>query len=50
MCYLTTLSEFGEEVAFHIIKKNFMVNVDPDTFFKSKGTALNPPPPPEVDG
>ena len=44
-----TLSEFGEGVTFHIVKKNFRVDVDPEIFFKSKGTALNPPPPPEVD-
>ena len=49
MCYLVTLSEFGEGVTFHIVKKNFRVDVDPETFFESEGTALNPPPPPEVD-
>ena len=40
MCYLVTLSEFGEGVTFHIVKKNFRVDVDPKTFFESKGTAL----------
>jgi hypothetical protein len=40
MCYLVTISEFGEGVTFHIVKKNFRVDVDPKTFFESKGTAL----------
>ena len=40
MCYLMTLPEFGEGVTFHIVKKNFRVDVDPKTFFESKGTAL----------
>jgi hypothetical protein len=49
-CYLTTFPEFGEGVAFHIMKKNFKVNMDPNTFFESKGTVFNLPPPTEVDG
>jgi hypothetical protein len=47
-CYLVTLPEFGEGVTFHIVKKNFKVDVDPETFFESKVTALNPLSPPEV--
>jgi hypothetical protein len=48
MCYLVPLPEFGEGVTFHIVKKNFKVDVDPETFFESKVTALNPLSPPEV--
>jgi len=52
MCYLVTIPEFGEGVTFHIVKKNFQVNVDPKTVFESKMTAavVNPNPPPvDVD-
>ncbi len=45
MCYLVTIPEFGEEVTFHIIKKNFQVNVDPETIFESKMNVTNQPPP-----
>lgn len=47
MCYLVTIPEFGEAVTFHIVKKNFKVNVDPSTVFQSEVTAAvaNPPPP-----
>ena len=39
MYYLVTIPEFGEGVTFHIVKKNFQVNVDPKTVFKTKMTA-----------
>jgi hypothetical protein len=45
MCYLMTILEFGEEVTFHIVKKNFQVNVDPETVFESEMNATNQPPP-----
>ncbi len=48
MCYLMMLPEFGEGVTFHIVKKNFKVDVDPETFIESEVTALNPLSPPEV--
>ena len=52
MCYLVTIPEFGEAVTFHIVKKNFKVNVDPKTVFQSEVTAAvaNPPPPPRGGG
>ncbi len=45
MCYLVTIPEFGEEVTFHIVKKNFKVNVDPEIIFESEVTATNLLPP-----
>jgi hypothetical protein len=49
MCYLVTILDFREGVTFHIVKKNFQVNVDPKTVFASKVTTANPLPPPVVD-
>ncbi len=49
MCYLVTIPEFGEEATFHIVKKNFKVNVDPETVLESEETATNLLPPPVVD-
>jgi hypothetical protein len=49
ICYLVTILEFGEEVTFHIVKKNFQVNVNPETVFESEVTAVNPVPPPMFD-
>jgi hypothetical protein len=49
MCYLVTILEFGEGVTFHIVKKNFQVNVNPETVFASEVTAANPLPPPVVN-
>ena len=31
MCYLVTIPEFGDGVAFHIVKNNFRVEVAPET-------------------
>ena len=50
MCYLVTIPEFGDGVTFHIVKKNFQVNVDPQTAFESKAAMGNPIPLPPVDG
>jgi len=50
MCYLVTIPEFGDGVTFHIVKKNFQVNVDPQTVFESEAAMGNPIPPPPVDG
>ena len=49
MCYLVTIPEFGDGVTFHIVKKNFQVNVDPQTAFESKAAMGNLTPPPPVD-
>jgi hypothetical protein len=49
MCHLVTIPQFGEGVTFHIVKKNFQVNVGPVTVFASKVTVVNPVPPPMVD-
>jgi len=50
MCYLVTIPEFGDGVTFHIVKKNFQVQVDPETVFESEAAMGNPIPPPPVDG
>ena len=31
LCYLVTIPEFGDGVAFHIVKNNFRVEVAPET-------------------
>ena len=49
MCYLVTIPEFGDGVTFHIVKKNFHVQVNPETVFESKMAIGNPIPPPPVD-
>ena len=30
MCYLISIPEFGDEVVFHIVKKNFWIDVAPE--------------------
>ena len=50
MCYLVTIPEFGDGVTFHIVKKNFQVEVAPETAFESEAAVANPIPPPPVDG
>ena len=50
MCYLVTIPEFGDGVTFHIVKKNFQVEVGPETVFESEAAVANPIPPPPVDG
>ena len=50
MCYLVTIPEFGDGVTFHIVKKNFQVEVGAENVFESEAGVGNPPPPPPVDG
>jgi hypothetical protein len=48
MCYLVRIPEYDEGLEFYIVKKNFRVDVDPETVFESEQRmvmpeAINPP-------
>ena len=47
--YLVTIPEFGDGVAFHIVKKNFRVEVAPKTVFASEVITVDHTAPPPVD-
>ncbi len=49
MCFLVTIPEFGDGVAFHIVKSNFRVEVTPETVFASEVIAVEHTVPPPVD-
>ena len=36
MCYLVRIPEYDEALEFYIVKKNFRVDVDPETVFESE--------------
>ena len=48
MCYLVRIPEYDEALEFYIVKKNFRVDVDLETAFKSEERMVMPvtiPPP-----
>ena len=49
LCYLVTIPEFGDGVAFHIVKNNFRVEVAPETVFASEVITVDHTAPPPVD-
>ena len=49
LCYLVTIPEFGDGVAFHIVKNNFRVEVTPETVFASEVITVGHTAPPPVD-
>jgi hypothetical protein len=49
LCYLVTIPEFGDGVAFHIVKNNFRVEVAPEAVFASEVITVDHTAPPPVD-